>query len=152
MRRLVLLLLLAVPAAAQTAPAPAPDPLQANKALVRRYIEEVLSANRMEKLDELLGPDFTDSTPGALGSETGPDIIRAAQGRIRALFMPKGGAAGADEEDGAKKRKKKPGSAESDDETAPTAAAEANKRDETPANDSSGTDTGEPLPIVPELQ
>lgn len=84
MNRLILLLLLAVPAVAQ--PAPAPDPLQANKALVRRYIEEILSANRMEKLDELLGPDFTDSTPGALGSETGPDIIRAAQGRIRALF------------------------------------------------------------------
>lgn len=85
-----LLFLLAAAAAAQPPqpqpPAPAPDPLQANKALVRRYIEEVLSANRMEKLDEMLGPDFTDSTPGALGSETGPDIIRAAQGRIRALF------------------------------------------------------------------
>ncbi|MEA2560518.1 MAG: hypothetical protein QOH06_2022 [Acidobacteriota bacterium] len=80
----VLLLLVATTAAAQ--PAPAPDPLQANKALVRRYIEEILSANKMEKLDEMLGADFTDSTPGALGSETGPDIIRAAQGRIRALF------------------------------------------------------------------
>jgi len=83
----LLLLLVAAAAAAQPPqPAPAPDPLQANKALVRRYIEEILSANRMEKLDELLGPDFTDSTPGALGSETGPDIIRAAQTRIRALF------------------------------------------------------------------
>jgi predicted ester cyclase len=81
------LLLLATAAAAQPPqPVPAPDPLQANKALVRRYIEEILSANRMEKLDELLGPDFTDSTPGALGSETGPNIIRAAQGRIHALF------------------------------------------------------------------
>src|SRR5262245_15438027 len=79
------LLLLALPAAAQQ-PAPAPDPLQANKALVRRYIEEVLSANRMEKLDEMLGPDFADSTPGTPGAETGPDVIRAAQGRIRALF------------------------------------------------------------------
>jgi len=83
----VFLLLLTTSAAAQAPQqAPAPDPLQANKALVRRYVEEVLSANRMEKLDEMLGPDFTDSTPGALGSETGPDIIRAAQGRIRALF------------------------------------------------------------------
>lgn len=81
---------LSVMAAAQPPQPPqevaGPDPLQANKDLVRRYIEEVLSANRMEKLDEMLGPDFTDSTPGALGSETGPDIIRAAQGRIRALF------------------------------------------------------------------
>jgi predicted ester cyclase len=89
-RPATLLFLLAAAAAAQPAQppqqTPAPDPLQANKALVRRYIEEILSANRMEKLDELLGPDFTDSTPGALGSETGPNIIRAAQGRIRALF------------------------------------------------------------------
>lgn len=83
----LILLLLAMPAAAQPLqPAPAPDPLQANKALVRRYIEEVLSANRLEKLDEMLGPDFTDSTPGALGSETGPNIVREAQGRIRELF------------------------------------------------------------------
>lgn len=62
------------------------DPLQANKALVRRYVEEVLSANRLDKLDELLGPDFTDSTPGSQAKETGPDVIRAAQARIRALF------------------------------------------------------------------
>lgn len=81
----LILTLIAVPAS-NAQPLPAPDPLQANKALVRRYIEEVLSANRLEKLDEMLGPDFADSTPGALGSETGPDIIRAAQGRIRVLF------------------------------------------------------------------
>ena len=86
MRKILPLLFLLAAAAVAQPPVPAPDPLQANKALVRRYIEEILSANKMEKLDELLGPDFTDSTPGALGSETGPDIIRAAQGRIRALF------------------------------------------------------------------
>src|ERR1044071_755735 len=90
MLQVALLLLLATAAAAQPPQPPqqtaAPDPLQANKVLVRRYIEEILSANRMEKLDEMLGPDFADSTPGAVGSETGPNIIRAAQGRIRALF------------------------------------------------------------------
>src|SRR5215212_3337279 len=86
MRKILQVLLLLVATTATAQPAPAPDPLQANKALVRRYIEEILSANKMEKLDEMLGADFTDSTPGALGSETGPDIIRAAQGRIRALF------------------------------------------------------------------
>lgn len=64
----------------------AADPLQANKTLVRRYIDEVLSANRLEKLDEILGPDFMDRTPGAKVKETGPDIIRAAQARIRAVF------------------------------------------------------------------
>lgn len=84
MRTAALLLFLSVAAAAQ--PAPAPDPLQANKALVRRYIEEVLSANRMEKLDELFGPDFRDSTPGTQDTGTGPDVIRATQSRIRTLF------------------------------------------------------------------
>ena len=86
MSKISQVLLLLWTAAAVAQPLPAPDPLQANKALVRRYIEEVLSANKMEKLDEMLGPDFADRTPGAMGSETGPDIIRAAQGRIRALF------------------------------------------------------------------
>ncbi|MFL6202114.1 MAG: ester cyclase [Thermoanaerobaculia bacterium] len=86
MKRFAAVLLLLGTSAVAQPPQPAPDPLQANKTLVRRYIEEVLSANRMEKLDEMLGPDFTDSTPGAHGTETGPDIIRAAQGRIRALF------------------------------------------------------------------
>ncbi|HET9228451.1 MAG TPA: ester cyclase [Thermoanaerobaculia bacterium] len=64
----------------------APDPLQANKALVQRYIEEVLSANKLEKLDEMLGADFKDSTPGVKVKETGLDIIRAAQSRIRFVF------------------------------------------------------------------
>lgn len=84
----LVLALLAAPAAQGQAPqdAAGADPLEANKALVRRYIGEVLSANQLDKLDELLGPDFTDSTPGAAGSESGPDVIRAAQARIRALF------------------------------------------------------------------
>lgn len=88
MRKILPLLFLLAAAAAAQPPQQAPisDPLQANKALIRRYIEEILSANKMEKLDEMLGADFADSTPGALGSETGPDIIRAAQSRIRALF------------------------------------------------------------------
>lgn len=86
MKKALILILTALTTAAAAQPVPVPDPLQANKALVRRYIEEVLSANRLEKLDEMLGPDFKDSTPGALGSETGPNIIREAQGRIRALF------------------------------------------------------------------
>ena len=64
----------------------APDPLQANKALVQRYIDEVLSANKLEKLDEMLGADFKDSTPGVKVKETGLDIIRAAQSRIRFVF------------------------------------------------------------------
>lgn len=84
MKRLLAALLLA--AAAASAQPPAPDPLEANKALVRRYIGEVLSANNLEKLDEMLGPDFKDSTPGVKVKETGPDVIRAAQSRIRFVF------------------------------------------------------------------
>ena len=74
MKKILLLLLLLVAAIASAQPAPAPNPLEGNKALVRRYIEEILSANRMEKLEEMLG------------RESGPDIIRAAQERIRFLF------------------------------------------------------------------
>ncbi|HWM94873.1 MAG TPA: ester cyclase [Thermoanaerobaculia bacterium] len=85
---LFLALFLAIAATAQpvSAPAVAPDPLQANKDLVRRYIEEVLSANRLEKLDELFTADFTDRTPGAQETGTGPEVIRATQTRVRSLF------------------------------------------------------------------
>src|SRR6185436_2107122 len=85
LRRLApLLLLLAVTAAAQEKPAP--DSISANKALVKRYFEEVLSANRLDELDELLAPDFVDNTPGLATGEAGPAVIRSAQQRIRALF------------------------------------------------------------------
>ena len=57
MKKILLPLLLLFAAAAAAQAVPAPDPLQANKALVKRYIEEILSANRMEKLEEMLGTD-----------------------------------------------------------------------------------------------
>jgi predicted ester cyclase len=62
------------------------DPVAANKALVKRYITEVLSANRMDSLDELLAPDFVDNTPGLASGEKGASVIRNAQERIRAIF------------------------------------------------------------------
>lgn len=74
------------PANPPAAVAPAADPLAANKALVRRYIDEVLSAGRLDSLDELLSPDFKDSTPGAAGELRGPEVVRAAQARARAIF------------------------------------------------------------------
>ncbi len=67
------------------APAPA-DPVADNKALVQRYLSEVLSANRLDKLDEMFAPDFEDHTPGLASGETGPVVIRKAQERIRELF------------------------------------------------------------------
>lgn len=92
LRRLCLLLLpllvWAAPVLAQDAAPPASpkDPVETNKDLVRRYISEVLSANKLDKLDEMLAPDFTDNTPGLLTGETGPAVIRKAQERIRAIF------------------------------------------------------------------
>lgn len=86
LRRLSLLLILSLAVPALAGAQEAPDPFQANKALVRRYIEDILSGNRVEKLEEYLTPDFIDHTPGAETGEFGPDVIRGAQKRIRALF------------------------------------------------------------------
>jgi predicted ester cyclase len=87
LRRIIIpiLFLVCASASAQDA-APPPDPVAANKELVRRYISEVLTANRLDKLDEMLSPDFTDNTPGLLTGETGPVVIRKAQERIRSIF------------------------------------------------------------------
>lgn len=81
----VSLLVCAAPVFSQETPSPQ-DPVSANKELVKRYIAEVLSANKTDKLDEMLGPDFTDNTPGLLTGETGPVVIRKAQERIRSVF------------------------------------------------------------------
>jgi predicted ester cyclase len=88
-----LLLLLALPGRAQTPPpppeppppAPAAPALEANKALVRRYIDEVLAGGDLKVLDTLVAPDYADSSPGA-DEGRGPEVIRVAQGRVRALF------------------------------------------------------------------
>ena len=86
MKKLFAILLLLSSAVSAASAQAAPDPLEANKVLVRRYIDEVLSANKLEKLEEMLGADFKDSTPGVKVKETGLDIIRAAQSRIRFVF------------------------------------------------------------------
>jgi steroid delta-isomerase-like uncharacterized protein len=83
--------LLAEPPAEPTpAPAAAQDPTAANvvtnKALVSRYIKDVLSAGHLELLDQLLAPDFIDSTPGAPQDVKGPEVIRRSQARAHQLF------------------------------------------------------------------
>jgi predicted ester cyclase len=86
------LLLVALPGWSQ-APAPAPEvpaeptaaPLEANKALVKRYIEEALSAGNLKILDDIVAPNYVDNSPGAEEGR-GPREIRAAQARIRSLF------------------------------------------------------------------
>jgi predicted ester cyclase len=88
LRTLLLLLvcggLAGLPAAGQEA-APA-DGLEAHKALVRRYLEEVLTAGRFALLDELFSPEFVDRTPGAPADVRGPEAIRQSQRRARQLF------------------------------------------------------------------
>jgi predicted ester cyclase len=65
---------------------PSPESsIEANKTLVRRYIEEALSGGDLKVLDLIVAPNYVDSSPGAEDGR-GPEVIRAAQGRIRALF------------------------------------------------------------------
>ncbi|HSF43207.1 MAG TPA: ester cyclase [Thermoanaerobaculia bacterium] len=79
--------LLALPAFAQE-PAPPPGTgMDANKALVRRYIEEILSGGKLELLDEIVSPEFVDRTPGAPPQTRGPEVIRESQKRARELFQ-----------------------------------------------------------------
>ena len=84
--------LLALPVRSQDTPQetpPAASPsanLSANKDLVRRYLADVLSAGRLDVLDQLLSSDFVDSTPGAPKDVKGPDMVRAAQQRAREIF------------------------------------------------------------------
>lgn len=77
---LALGLLLAVPAFGQEPPSPA----EANKALVRRYLE-ILSGGDLSGLGEVVSPDFVDRTPGAPTAK-GPQSIQETQRRARELF------------------------------------------------------------------
>lgn len=78
---LILSLLLAVPVLGQEPP---PSPAEANKALVRRYLE-ILSGGDLAGLSEVVSPDFVDRTPGAPHSK-GPQSIQETQRRARDLF------------------------------------------------------------------
>jgi steroid delta-isomerase-like uncharacterized protein len=54
--------------------------LERNKALVRRFVEEVFVAGRMEAVDELVAPDFVPhSWPG---TGPGPDELKRAMRRV----------------------------------------------------------------------
>ncbi len=52
-----------------------------NKALVRRFFEEVYNANRLDLCDELFAPEF-----GAEGGLRGPDRARRAVTHLRSAF------------------------------------------------------------------
>jgi steroid delta-isomerase-like uncharacterized protein len=53
---------------------------EANKALVRRFIEEIFEEGRAESLDELVAPDFVRHT--GLSGDTDREELRAAMGRV----------------------------------------------------------------------
>jgi predicted ester cyclase len=80
-------LLWALPALGQESTCSPASGTEAGKALVRRYIEEVLSAGKLELLDELVSPELVDRTPGASPQTRGPEVIRESQKRARDLFQ-----------------------------------------------------------------
>ena len=53
----------------------------ANKAVVRRFIEEIFEEGRVEALDELVTPEFVRHTGPA--EDTGRDQLRAAMEESR---------------------------------------------------------------------
>jgi predicted ester cyclase len=90
---LVLLALLLAPLPAALAQAPpipqAPPPAdspEANKAVVRHYLQ-ILSGGRLDELEQVIGPDFVDRTPGTAAGVQGPAAIRESQRRARELFQ-----------------------------------------------------------------
>jgi predicted ester cyclase len=68
--------------APESRPADSPD---ANKALIRRYFQ-ILGGGTLADLDQVVGSDFIDRTPGAPANLLGPEVIRASQRRARELF------------------------------------------------------------------
>lgn len=82
MRALALLLLVGLPLSAQ----PPASPNDANKAVVRRYIENVLGAGKLEEIDQLIAPGYVDSTPGSVEGARGPEVVRTNQRRLRERF------------------------------------------------------------------
>jgi ketosteroid isomerase-like protein len=80
------LLLAALPALAQAPASPAPDTPEGNKAVVRHYLQ-ILSGGTLDDLDQVIGPDFVDRTPGSTVGVQGPAVIRESQRRARELFQ-----------------------------------------------------------------
>lgn len=74
----------------ETAPSDAQEPgadrLAAGKALVRRYIEDVLAGGRLDLVEEYVAADYADSTPGADADLAGPALVRRSRERLRTRF------------------------------------------------------------------
>jgi ketosteroid isomerase-like protein len=61
------------------------DHRQENKALVRRYLTEVLAAGRLDKLDQVVAANFVDRSPGA-STARGPAVVRQIRQNLGSLF------------------------------------------------------------------
>jgi ketosteroid isomerase-like protein len=75
----------AAPAASSTGVGAVADHRQENKALVRRYLTEVLAAGRLDKLDQVVAANFVDRSPGA-STARGPAVVRQIRQNLGALF------------------------------------------------------------------
>jgi predicted ester cyclase len=54
--------------------------------VVRHYLQ-ILSGGSLDELDQVIGLDFVDRTPGSTTGIQGPDAIRDSQRRARELFQ-----------------------------------------------------------------
>jgi predicted ester cyclase len=78
----------AAPALAPAAPAAQPVPadlLKANKAVVRRYLVDVLGGAHPEAAAQLVAKGYRDRTPGA-PEDRGPAAVRAALAKVHEMF------------------------------------------------------------------
>jgi predicted ester cyclase len=66
-------------------PAPSADVLKQNKAVVRRYLVDVLGGAHPEAVTQLVAKSYRDRTPGA-PEERGPAAVRNAVAKIHELF------------------------------------------------------------------
>jgi steroid delta-isomerase-like uncharacterized protein len=71
------------PSGSRTAPGGSAASPEANKAVVRRYIDEVLSGGRFELMDELFAPDYTSD---AFGQPMGRAEFQQALAAMRGAF------------------------------------------------------------------
>lgn len=83
---LTLFLALLAPSVLAQEPAPAPRTEDRNKALVQRYIDEVLSGGDLSKVEAYVADSYSDATPGAESDARGPQVVKAAVERARSAF------------------------------------------------------------------
>lgn len=60
---------------------------EANKAIVRRFYEEVMSQGNMNLLDEIMASDFKDHGETLFGSPQGCDTLKQGITASRAVFV-----------------------------------------------------------------